>query len=238
MQECLKMLGVTWLPISSECFLTIAGRFGRCLVHKENEPFRSNWVSFYVFFPRAFERRVLYKNEMRYISYIFTSSHLTSYICTSAYLTSSYLTPALLTSSLCLSVSLSLCLSVSLSLCLSLSLFLLSLSLSLHLHPLYLLFFYLLFFSPSPCLSYFLFLKAGDGADESQYANLWNEMMVGGQLWLSRFRTLLQECDFSSIAQRSAANKGRASKTGATCVYKRVSVKARVCNSVRVKARV
>ena len=157
MQECLKMLGVTWLPISSECFLTIAGRFGRCLVHKENEPFRSNWVYFYVFFPRAFERRVLYKNEVRHISYIFTSSHLTS-----AYLTSSYLTPALLTSSLCL--SLSLCLSVSLSLFLSFSLSL-YLSLSLSLHPLYLLFFSLLFFSPSPCLSYFShifsFLKRG-----------------------------------------------------------------------------
>ena len=153
MQECLKMLGVTWLPISSECFLTIAGRFGRCLVHKENEPFRSNWVYFYVFFPRAFERRVLYKNEVRHISYIFTSSHLTS-----AYLTSSYLTPALLTSSLCLSLSLSLCLSFSLSLSLSISL-------SLSLHPLYLLFFSLLFFSPSPCLSYFShifsFLKRG-----------------------------------------------------------------------------
>ena len=134
--------------------------------------------------------------------------------------------------SLCLSVSLSLCLSVSLSLCLSvsLSLFLsfslsLYLSLSLSLHPLYLLFFSLHFLFPLSLslifLSYFLFLKAGVGADESQYANLWNEMMVGGQLWLSRFRKLLQECDFSSIAQRFAENKGRASKTGATCVYKR-----------------
>ena len=139
MQECLKMLGVTWLPISSERFLTIAGRFGRCLVHKENEPFRSNWVYFYVFFPRAFERRVLYKNEVRHISYIFTSSHLTSAHLHILHLHTLHLHFLhLLSVSLCLSLSLSLslslclCVSVSLCLCVSVSLcFCVSLSLSL-----------------------------------------------------------------------------------------------------------
>ena len=212
-----RMLKDAWSDLVANflCFLTIAGRFGRGLVQKENEPFGSRTARFRSIGPifTSFSQECLSAGvftKMRWGIY-FTSSHLhilhlhicISYIFT-AYTSTSYIFS------------------------LSLSLFLRSLSLSIS--PSSLSPFSLSFsFPPLPVSHIFSFLRR-------ELVPTSHNTQTFRTAWWSGVN-----CDYHLFANSCKIvifllSHDVSQKIGTTCVDEGVCVKARVCKSARVKA--